>query len=81
MQSGEYCAAATFSLGLGHLVYYRRPTPRVHPGGVPSPLERARVQACSRQAREATMDLRMRLNILGAVMSFGFLTAIVFELI
>jgi len=27
------------------------------------------------------MDLRMRLNILGAVMSFGFLTAIVFELI
>jgi hypothetical protein len=29
-------------------------------------------------AEEATMELRMRLNVLAAVISFAFLTAIVF---
>ena len=31
--------------------------------------------------KEATMELRMRLNVLAAIMSFGFLAAVVFGMI
>jgi hypothetical protein len=35
----------------------------------------------ARPAKEATMELRMRLNVLAAIISFAFLTAIVFGMV
>ena len=34
-----------------------------------------------RSGKEATMELRMRLNVLAAIMSFAFLAAIVFGMV
>jgi hypothetical protein len=39
---------------------------------------RAEFQRRPGPAKEATMELRMRLNVLAAIISFAFLTAVIF---
>jgi hypothetical protein len=61
-----YCNAQTFSL-----VWARR-----------APLELASSEVSpNRRHPEATMELKMRMNVLAALLSFGFVAAIVFGMI
>ncbi|MGD9830714.1 MAG: hypothetical protein AB7U66_18485, partial [Hyphomicrobiaceae bacterium] len=70
--SNYCCAAQTFFLGRRHITFLF-----LSAGGVIPSHQNRRLSP----AKEASMELRMRMSVLAAIMSFGFLAAIVLGMI